>query len=235
MLFFILLSIILFFFCLYFYLNNKKLNQRIIELELETKKILERKIVSNKDDLISIENISIESNQEYPKEKKLNSTNKEKNNIVTLTKNIIEKKYTARNNKEDEYQTPIIPNPNSSTLVNPTANNNSLYKDSIDEYTANVDITSNFNPIEFIPKENKATISVLKNNKDNEYLKKIAMQLENELTPKTVELTDYEKKQEEQAVISYQELLSLKEKIKNDEKKDTNFIEDLKELRKLLD
>ena len=67
MFFFIILSTILFFFCLYLYFDNKKLNQRIIELELETKKILERKLINNKEDLISIENISKEINNKNTK------------------------------------------------------------------------------------------------------------------------------------------------------------------------
>ena len=60
MLFFILLSIILFIFGLYYYYENKKLKQKIKELEQETKTILERKIINNKEDLIPIENISIQ-------------------------------------------------------------------------------------------------------------------------------------------------------------------------------
>ena len=61
MFFFVLLNIILFFFCLYFYFEQKKLKQKIVDLEQETKTILERKLVNNKEDLVSIENISIEN------------------------------------------------------------------------------------------------------------------------------------------------------------------------------
>lgn len=69
----------------------------------------------------------------------------------------------------------------------------------------------------------------------NDYLQELTNNLTEEIPPQTVELTGYEKIQEEQAVISYQELLSLKEKLKNQDKQDKQFIETLKEIRRLLD
>ena len=57
--------------------------------------------------------------------------------------------------------------------------------------------------------------------------------MEDELKPQTIELTDYEKKQEEEAIISYKELLKAKDrmyKITDDEEIDT-FIDELKEFR----
>lgn len=56
-----------------------------------------------------------------------------------------------------------------------------------------------------------------------------------ELKPQTIELTDYEKDQEENAIISYQELLNVKDKINilNDDET-VDFIEELKKLRNSL-
>ena len=51
--------------------------------------------------------------------------------------------------------------------------------------------------------------------------------------PSNIELTDYEKKQEEEAIISYDELLKVKDKIYNiteDEETD-DFIDELKSFR----
>lgn len=207
MFFFILLNIILFFFCLYFYFEQQKLKKRITELEKETKIIIERKILTNnKEDLISINNISVESpKKEEQKNKQLEETIPE---IIMEENN---KKYTAKP-IEEEYKEP--------TINKETHEQNTV---TINEY---------FNPNEFVKKYSQ--INIPKEN-NNEYLQEISKQLKEQLTPQTIDLTDYEKAQEEQAIISYQELLTQKEKNKNQEKADYNYLEDLKEFRKLLD
>lgn len=69
---------------------------------------------------------------------------------------------------------------------------------------------------------------------DNQtFIEEISKRMEDELKPQTIELTDYERKQEEEAIISYQELLKAKDriyKISDDEEIDT-FIDELKEFR----
>lgn len=69
---------------------------------------------------------------------------------------------------------------------------------------------------------------------DNQtFIEEISRRMEQELEPQTIELTDYEKKQEEEAIISYQELLKTKDRmyrISDDEEIDT-FIDELKEFR----
>ena len=65
------------------------------------------------------------------------------------------------------------------------------------------------------------------------FIEEISRRMEEELKPQTIELTDYEKKQEEEAIISYQELIKSKDriyKITDDEEIDT-FIDELKEFR----
>lgn len=72
------------------------------------------------------------------------------------------------------------------------------------------------------------------NEVDNQsFIEEISRRMEDELKPQTIELTDYEKKQEEEAIISYQELLKAKDriyKITDDEEIDS-FIDELKEFR----
>ena len=71
-------------------------------------------------------------------------------------------------------------------------------------------------------------------NKENvTFVEEISEKLEKELEPKTIELTDYEKKQEEEAIISYQELLSKKDKLYNitEEEETEEFIDELKNFR----
>lgn len=71
------------------------------------------------------------------------------------------------------------------------------------------------------------------NNKD--YLQEISEKIASELTPHTIELTDYEKQQEEEAIISYQELLKTKDNnednYENDDEEIDSFIDELKKFR----
>lgn len=65
------------------------------------------------------------------------------------------------------------------------------------------------------------------------FASEIVERMEEEIKPSNIELTDYEKKQEEEAIISYDELLKVKDKIYNlteDEETD-EFIDQLKSFR----
>lgn len=65
------------------------------------------------------------------------------------------------------------------------------------------------------------------------YASEALSKMEEEVGPSNIELNDYEKKQEEEAIISYDELLKVKDKIYNiteDEETD-EFIDELKSLR----
>ena len=94
-----------------------------------------------------------------------------------------------------------------------------------------------FDPNEFIRKSRKMLpqISIHSSSSSCSYLEEISKHLKKEIQPQTIGLTEYEKIQEEQAIISYQELLSLKENRNNQTKYTDNFIEELKDLRNLLD
>lgn len=91
--------------------------------------------------------------------------------------------------------------------------------------------------LDFEEKEIKKEIPKLEENSSNmsnqEFIEEISKRLAEEVEPQTIELTDYEKRQEEEAIISYKELLKVKDrlyKITDDEEIDT-FIDELKEFR----
>lgn len=70
-------------------------------------------------------------------------------------------------------------------------------------------------------------------NDNMKFASEIVERMEEEIKPSNIELTDYEKKQEEEAIISYDELLKVKDKIYNiteDEETD-EFIDELKSFR----
>lgn len=95
---------------------------------------------------------------------------------------------------------------------------------------------NNFNLTDLINRNDLTKLNREKTIKEYDYLEEIQSRMNEELKPQTIELTDYEKKQEEQAVISYKELLRFKENNQyNDEKQETmKFIEELKNLRNSL-
>lgn len=72
--------------------------------------------------------------------------------------------------------------------------------------------------------------------KANDYLKNLSEKLAEEVVPQTIDLTDYEKEQEENAIISYQELLSVKDQLEiiEDDEGTIDFIEELKKFRNKL-
>lgn len=91
--------------------------------------------------------------------------------------------------------------------------------------------------LDFEEKDIKKELPKLKENSSNmsnqEFIEEISKRLSEEVEPQTIELTDYEKRQEEEAIISYKELLKVKDrlyKITDDEEIDT-FIDELKEFR----
>ena len=70
-------------------------------------------------------------------------------------------------------------------------------------------------------------------NDSMKFASEIVERMEEEIKPSNIELTDYEKKQEEEAIISYDELIKVKDKIYNlteDEETD-EFIDQLKSFR----
>ena len=85
--------------------------------------------------------------------------------------------------------------------------------------------------------ECKNIIEIIEENSSNmsnqEFIEEISKRLSEEVEPQTIELTDYEKRQEEEAIISYDELLKVKDKIYNiTEDEDTDeFIDELKNFR----
>ena len=91
--------------------------------------------------------------------------------------------------------------------------------------------------LDFEEKDIKKELPKLDENSSNmsnqEFIEEISKRLAEEVEPQTIELTDYEKRQEEEAIISYKELLKEKDrlyKITDDEEIDT-FIDELKEFR----
>lgn len=84
---------------------------------------------------------------------------------------------------------------------------------------------------------NSSNYEEIDNNSNISFAEEISKRMEEEIKPQTIELTDYEKKQEEEAIISYKELLNAsKDRIYNitDDEETTDFIKELKSFRSSL-
>lgn len=106
-------------------------------------------------------------------------------------------------------------------------------KEEIPENNKNINTSEESNNISKSLDNPNNQNNITQNNKD--YLQEISEKIASELTPHTIELTDYEKQQEEEAIISYQELLKTKDNnednYENDDEEIDSFIDELKKFR----
>lgn len=121
--------------------------------------------------------------------------------------------------------------------VNSTNNNEIFQEEKTDSdgkeiYQKNVlnDIVKQTSPVSI------TTSSSDPENKKENYLESVSKSLEEHKETEPIELTNYEQQQEDDAIISYQELLGSQDKLYNitDEEEDSPFIEELKSFRKSL-
>lgn len=252
-LFFMLLIIVMTIFCLYFYSKNKKLEQKISKLEKDYQEVLENRVIKkDNEDLVSIQKLSTEKKKEQgnknlnklPRESK--TTLKPKLEYVpTMSKTSAKEQNIAQEKASFSPKIPNIPNHPKKTAPKPYQKN---LLQTNNKVTSPVSISKkqpqeafdidklSFDLNEFIKKSNKIVPPIKEQEQKTDYLKELSDQMAKELNANTIELTEYEKEQEEHAIISYQELLAMKDKIMDldDEEETIDFIEELKKLRSSL-
>lgn len=198
-------------------INNNILNQEI-EVPLETKKV------------------QVES-KEVPLEEPI--SNKEEEKIPVVKEEIKEVKEEVKPKENNLYQKNVLREISSKQPVSP------IHIEKKEEYIAresldNFDFSSgnydnglgmtyedpNISPLE----EMEDAYEV---NDNMKFASEIVEKMEEEVKPSNIELTDYEKKQEEEAIISYDELMKVKDKIYNitDDEETDEFIDELKNFR----
>ena len=103
-----------------------------------------------------------------------------------------------------------------------------------DEYYSKKEDNSKLERNAYLEEESLSPLVELEDNFEvNKDMQRLVDMMEEEIKPSNIELTDYEKKQEEEAIISYDELLKVKDKIYNiteDEETD-EFLDELKSFR----
>lgn len=198
-------------------INSSILKQEEIEVPLEPKKVqVETKEVSleepisNKEEKIPVvkEEIKEVKEEEKPKENNLYQKNvlREISSKQPVSPIHIEKKeeYIARENLDNfDFNSGNYDNGLGMTYEDP-----------------------NISPLE----EMEDAYEV---NDNMKFASEIVEKMEEEVKPSNIELTDYEKKQEEEAIISYDELMKVKDKIYNitDDEETDEFIDELKNFR----
>lgn len=209
-----------------------------ITKELENKTMVENNIPPKE-----IKNIEISKEELKPKEEqKIENIPKKEiiNNINTSSSKPYSNKYSTAStliSPVGYYSSELIRN----DLMGKRAskvNNNVISKEEVKKEVKE-DIKEEVVRLE--EKNNKISFSdmkqnYIKNDKPKNFMEEVSEKLSKELKPQTIELTDYEQKQEDEAIISYQELLANKDKTFNisDEEEDEDFILALKSFRESL-
>lgn len=242
-LFFLIVAIVMTLLCLFFYRMNLYFKQKISDLEIEIREILDRKVIKSvANDVVSIQNLSFDGEVEqenvikndkensdlYKRDKECNSLSchKEENNNLNSNYNKKNSNFVRRDNVQVVDNCYKIEDTNISNLFdkNVKLDNREFGQDS-------------FDLSDFVNKGTRIVPGVKEEDIEDNYLREVSDKMANELQPQTIELTDYEKDQEEHAVISYQELLALRDgiQIQDDEDNTINFIEQLRDFRGHLD
>lgn len=216
--------IVLFLFCFLVFLaivlvlKNKKLS-KLLE---EEKNVLDESsdmdnIIIKKEDEVKNNNeyiLNVEDEKKYIKEEIINDDKKE----------IIKKEIE----ETGLYKKNILREMNARKQTSPISisNNDVVYN------TDNYDFDETYLREDSVsPLEDMEDAYEINNNM--KFASEIVEKMEEEIKPSNIELTEYEKKQEEEAIISYDELLKVKDKIYNiteDEETD-EFIDELKSFR----
>lgn len=236
-LFFFWIVVFLFFFLIFLLIilvvKNKRLikllNERQVNSDNQNINIIED---NREEKLPVVEEIKQDINKEDITKQELKTEVKEN----TEKENITFEKVEIKNEENGPYKKNVLREMNTRMQTSPIhIEKNDIYEDNDDFETEN-NITTDVSGIDF-GEDNLSPLEMMEDsyeiNDSMKFAGEIVSRMEEEIKPSNIELTDYEKKQEEEAIISYDELLKVKDKIYNiteDEETD-EFIDELKSFR----
>ena len=197
------------------------------------------------------DNISINSKEDVSDKDKMISDVTDKEVVINTNSNIDDKRNEEVKQAKEVGQDEVVEKPSapisarSQVSNNTVSSNNNLYsrsalKDNRRFQTSPINIIREESLDETMQKLKPIEIGEAKEDVKREnvnFVEEISRKMEQEIKPQTIELTDYELKQEEEAIISYDELMKNKDrlfKITDDEEDDAQFIEELKYFRNSL-
>ena len=167
----------------------------------------------------------------YFENKKLNNTINElrnedkKNYSKNIIKEDIVKMEDISNNIVEEKMVNVRDNNINSNIKEEKnkKNENSVCKDSDKEVRFDVE--------DYVRKDKVVNRKLDSSDMNSEYLQEVSRELESNMVPQTIKLTDYEQEQEDNAIISYKELLNVNKNNNVVEDGTLEFIEELKKFR----
>ena len=222
-LFLIFLSIVLL-------VKNRKLSKYLKEEQSVVEdSIEETPLVSDIKEEIVLDKVETEAKEELPKEEV-----KEEQSKIEINEEKKEASNTNNTNNNGLYKKNVLREMNARSQTSPIHIDREEPKEK-EDYTKlanNINTTGidlgedSLSPLEMM----EDTYEV---NDNMKFASDIVERMQEEIKPSNIELTDYEKKQEEEAIISYDELLKVKDKIYNitDDEETDEFIDELKSFR----
>lgn len=232
------LSVVLMFamlvFCMLLILRNMELKKKIEEMNLLNRNYLRNNSSDDKKDVVSVESISgkIEeddsikrSNKKKHNKKKEIVSSKVKDMDIKLADNVY-KKDSNRKSSDDKLSELLQMEPIKKiddNKVDKKIDKNILYENFQNYEIDMVNFENNLD--EFVMNSKK---------ENNSYLDEVSKLISQNLEQNTIELTDYEQEQEDNAIISYKELIGIKDKLESLED-DEIFLDELKKFRNSLD
>lgn len=234
--------IIVFLFCFLVFLatvlfiKNRKLNRLLCEEEnvnIDDEVIVKKDILLDDKTDVKIEKEEIIENKEDVLEIKEEINVLVQEPVVQVKKDVEREVKIEKKEENGPYKKNILREMNARMQTSPI----SISKDDVIYNTSN-DIDDNYDFDEsYLREDSVSPLEMMEDsyelNDNMRFASEIVEKMEEEIKPSNIELTDYEKKQEEEAIISYDELLKVKDKIYNiteDEETD-EFIDQLKSFR----
>ena len=226
-LFLIFLSIVLL-------VKNRKLSKYLKEEQSVVEdSIEETPLVSDIKEEIVLDKVETEVKEELPKEE-VKEDVKEEQPKIEINEDKKEMSNTNNTNNNGLYKKNVLREMNARSQTSPIHIDREEPKEK-EDYTKlanNINTTGidlgedSLSPLEMM----EDTYEV---NDNMKFASDIVERMQEEIKPSNIELTDYEKKQEEEAIISYDELLKVKDKIYNitDDEETDEFIDELKSFR----
>lgn len=220
-------AIFAFLFLLVLSVNLYNKNKQLVFIIDELKKNLRDAVKSE------LNNSKLEVKKEVvepvKEEKTVESTNKVKQEKI-LEKVDVDKKDNISKKDEGPYSKNVLREISTRYQTSPISIKKEENNDKVNIASISKDEESKIKEEVVVQKEKT-------NQEKLSFAEEISKKMEEELKPQTIELTDYEKQQEEEAIISYQELLQTnKDRLYNitDEEETVDFIKELKSFRSSL-
>lgn len=219
-------AIFAFLFLIILSVNLYKKNKQLVFVIEELRKNLRDTVKSelDKPKVEPIKEVKTEVKEPEREEKIVENTSEVKKEIVT--EKVEEVKENVPKQEEGPYSKNVLREISTRYQTSPISIKKEENKDMVNIVSISKDEINKEEKVQEEPKTEKLS-----------FAEEISKKMEEELKPQTIELTDYEKKQEEEAIISYQELLQTnKDRLYNitDEEETVDFIKELKSFRSSL-